>query len=71
MPINPNSKSELTNIEAYKFKATTKFKIYNQMLDEIRGKFGQKIGKLFHIKKSVGGKERFLDGFEGLDYTES
>jgi hypothetical protein len=39
------------------------------MLDEIRAKLGQKIGKLLHLKKSVGGKEKFLDGFEELDYS--
>lgn len=39
------------------------------MIDETRKKVGKVIGRLLKIKKSVEGKEKFLDGFEGLDYT--
>lgn len=31
--INPNSKSQLTNIDAYLQKSKAKFNIYNTMLD--------------------------------------
>lgn len=39
------------------------------MIDETRKKVGIVISRLLKIKKNVEGKEKFLDGFEGLDYT--
>lgn len=49
-------KIDLSNVEAYLGKIKAKFTVYNDMLDTIRGKIGQKISKLFKLERSISGK---------------
>lgn len=43
-------------MSAYIQKSQIKFQIYNERLDQIRGKLRNKISRIFHLEKSVNNK---------------
>lgn len=68
-PKNEELQNLVFMIDANLNKAQSKFKVYDIMLEDHRNKISSKISRIF-VKDSVDGKERFLDGFEGLDFTK-